>query len=219
MAHLYAFIPACESYGWAGGPEFKTEIDGLRSGRNRRNGQWDLPKYKFSLPFRNIGQSEYATILNQFLVCKGQLHTFLYRNRLDDVAIDEPFGIGDGTTKEFQLSKVSLVDGVSFERPVFALFVPGAGGAAEEANVSVSAAGAPVSAVSIDHDRGRVVFDTAPALGAALTWSGRFAHWVRFAQDWLPFSIDNYSADEYVTNGTVDLVDDQPPESSRSSAI
>lgn len=43
-AYVRNYIRACEAYGWDGGPEFKTEIDGLRSGRNRRNGQWDLPK-------------------------------------------------------------------------------------------------------------------------------------------------------------------------------
>lgn len=210
MSHIEAFIPACEAYGWAGGPEFKTDIQSLRNGRERRNAEWAQPTYRFTLPFLNIDHDIYVGILNHFLACRGQLHSFLYRNPLDDEASDALFGLGDGTQTDFQLRTISTVDGVSMERDVTALYVPGANGAAVKSDPEVTVNGTP-TAVTIDHERGVVVFAAAPAPGAVLRWSGRFAHWVRFAQDWLPFSIDNRSGDSYVQNGTVDLLEVPPP--------
>lgn len=208
--HLQAFIPACEGYSWSGGPEFNTSVVQLRNGRERRNAEWAQPIYRFTLPFNNILQGTYAGILNHFLSCHGQLHCFLYRNPLDDIATNEAFGIGDGTTVAFQLRKVSTTDGVSMQRDVTALFTPGVNGAAADATPTVTVDGTP-TAVTVDYERGIVVFSVAPSPGAVLRWSGRFAHWVRYAQDWLPFSIDNRSGGEYVNNGSVDLIEAPPP--------
>lgn len=210
MSHLEAFIPSCEAYGWTGGPEFKTTITALRNGRERRNAEWAQPSYRFSLPFLNIDQDSYTGILNHFLSCHGQLHAFLYRNPLDDMATDEVFGAGDGSQTAFQLRKVSSVDGVIMERDVTALFTPGPNGTAVPDDPVITVNGTP-EAVTVDHERGVVTFASAPAGGAVLRWSGRFAHWVRFAQDWLPFSIDNRSGDSYVQNGTIDLIEVPPP--------
>ena len=68
------------------------------------------------------------------------------------------------------------------------------------------------TAVTVDHDRGLVTFGAAPANGAVLTWDGEFSHWVRFDMDRMPFSIDSISGDELVTNGTVELIEVNPPE-------
>lgn len=210
MSHLFAFIPACEAYGWQGGPEFKTTITALRNGRERRNAEWSQPTYRFTLPFLNIDQESYAGILNHFLACHGQLNAFLYRNRLDAVAADEVFAVADGTKAAFQLQKISTVDGVVMRRDVTALYVPGANGVAVGATVAVTVNGSP-AAPTIDPQTGIVTFDAAPSAGAILRWSGQYAHWVRFAQDWLPFSIDNRSGDSYVQNGTIDLIEVPPP--------
>ncbi|WP_202844807.1 DUF2460 domain-containing protein [Luteimonas saliphila] len=211
MAHLEAFIPACAAYGWVGGPEFKTEVLQLRNGKKRKNGEWSQPIYRFTLPFNNISQGMYLGILNHFLACHGQLHTFLYRNPLDSAANDEAFAVGDGTTTVFQLKKVSNVDGVFMQRDVTALFVPGDNGSAVQASIEVTEDTVPAMA-TVDYERGLVAFDSPPELGAILRWSGDFAHWVSFAQDWLPFSIDNRSGAEYVNNGTIDLIEEDPPE-------
>lgn len=217
MSHLLSFIPACEAYGWAGGPEFKTSITALRNGRERRNAEWSQPTYRFTLPFQNIDQESYSGILNHFLACHGQLHSFLYLNPLDDEATNAMFGLGDGTQTDFQLRAISTVDGVSMERDVTALYVPGANGSAVEADPVVTVDGTP-TVVTVDHARGIVIFSAAPSPGAILRWSGKFAHWVRYAQDWLPFSIDNRSGDSYVQNGTVDLLEVPPPLESESGS-
>ena len=196
--HINARLGVCPGYGWEGGPEFQTRIITLLNGRERRNADWAQPRHRYSAPFLNISRDAFREIKRMFLVCQGQLHAFRFRDELDYQAQDEQFGVGDGTTTRFQLSKVSFVDEVAYSRNVYALTVP----------PSVEVNGAGVSALEADMDRGVIEFDVAPAAGALLTWSGEFDIWVRFSQDYLPFTLDNPDA----TNGSISLLEVPPPE-------
>lgn len=195
--HLDARLGVCPGYGWEGGPEFQTRIVSLLNGRERRNADWAQPRHRYSAPFLNISREAYREIKRMFLVCQGQLHAFRFRDELDYQAEDEQFAIGDGVTTVFQLSKLSFVDGVDYSRNVYALV----------GEPDVEANGVPAT-VTADVERGTVEFDTAPANGTVLTWSGEFDMWVRFSQDYLPFTLDNPNA----TNGSVNLLEVPPPE-------
>lgn len=205
MTYLRAQIEACEAFGWEGGPEFRTRIVEMQNKRERRNADWAEARHRFTLPFQNIDPDRYANIKQMHLVCRGMLHAFLYRDPLDNEADDELFGVGDGTQTTFQLSKLSVIDGVTYQRNVYALpdVTPG---------FTVTANDSPVSAYTLDRDRGLITFDSPPANGSLLRWSGPFLVWVRFNQDWLPFSIDNRGPDGFAHNGTVDLMEVPPPE-------
>lgn len=204
MAYLRAQIQACEAYGWEGGPEFKTRIVPMENSRERRNAEWQQPRHRFELPFLNIDPANYSNIKQMHLVCRGMLHNFLYRDRLDSIAQDEMFAVGDGAATTFQLSKLSVVAGVTYQRNVYAL-------PDSAPNFSVTANGTPVSGYTLDRDRGLIAFDSPPANGAILRWGGPFLVWVRFDQDWLPFSIENASSGGYVQSGTVSLIEVPPP--------
>lgn len=204
---LQAYLEPTISYGWSGGPEFKTRIVALKkNGRNRRNADWDQARHRFTLPFEHLDNGKYRAIKRMHMVCRGQLHTFLFRDELDYEASNEQFGVGDGSTKTFQLSKVSEEDGVEYSRQVFALYKPDPDnpGEALEAAPTITVDGTPTTAFTVDADTGQVTFDSAPAEGAVLRWSGEFSLWVRFAQDWLPFS---FEFDEG-TYGSIDLVEE-----------
>jgi|SRR5690349_1012765 len=214
--YLKAFIPACEGYGFAGGPEFKTRIRALANGRERRNADWSQERNRYTLPFNNISPRDYTGIRNMFQTCQGMLHAFLYRDPLDYEADGEVFGSGDGIRKEFQLIKVSAIDGVIYRREVHALYVPGDfdpttnSTEADDASIVITVNGTP-TAVTLDRDRGTVLFAVAPSIGAVLRWSGEFSTWVRFDTDWLPFSIDNRRAGQFSHNGQVSLLELPPP--------
>lgn len=201
--YLRAFIDACSAFGWSGGPEFKTLIVPMANKRERRNAEWAEGRHRYSIPFQNIDATQYRSVRQMFQVCRGQLHAFLYRDPLDMEADDEPIGFGDGTTATFQLSKLSVVDGVSYQRGVYAF--------ADDDTVTATVSGSSVP-FTLDRDRGLITFDTPPALNAPIRWSGPFAVWVRFAMDWLPFSIDNRLGDgDYARNGSVDLLEVSAP--------
>lgn len=200
MSYINAYIEKCSAFGWQGGPVFKTQIVTMASGREKRNGQIAEARHAYSAPFQNINQSDYANIKQMHLVCRGQLHAFRFRDELDFEADAEVFAVADGVETEFQLRKVSTVDGVTYNRNVYAL-----------RSVVVTANGAP-SAPTIDMDRGLAIYGAAPANGTILRWSGEFDIWVRFNQDDLPFSIDNRGQEGSGINGVVDLIEVPPPE-------
>jgi len=209
MAHIDAYLQPCPGYGWEGGPTFKTQIVELKSGRERRNAEWARVRHQYSAPFNNIDPAAYANIKQMHLVCRGMLNVFRFRDELDYQAINEQFGTGTGTQREFQLSKISTLDGVSYTREVFAL----------AGNPTITVNGTPTTAFAVNSRTGLVIFDSAPAAAAVLRWSGIFDIWVRFTTDYLPFSIDNKGRDEqYAINGSVSLTEVAPPDEDESSA-
>lgn len=205
MAYLRAQIEACETFGWEGGPEFRTRIVEMQNKRERRNADWAEARHRFTLPFQNIDPERYSNIKQMHLVCRGMLHAFLYSDPLDNTADDQLFAVGDGTQTTFQLSKLSVIDGVTYQRNVYAL-------PDDTSGIEVTSDNSPVSNYTLDPDRGLITFDSAPGNGDILRWSGPFLVWVRFNQDWLPFSIDNRGPSGFVHNGTVDLMEVPPPE-------
>lgn len=193
--YLDAYLEPCPGYGWQGGDAFKTLIVEMASGRERRNAEVAQARHQYQAPYNNISKEAYRNIKTMHLVCRGMLRAFKFRDELDYESDNEVFGVGTGARTEFQLLKQSTIDGVSYQRYVYAI---------EAATVTVN--GTPTD-VTVDYDRGLVVFGVAPAGGAILRWTGAFAIWVRFNQDYLPFSIDNLNA----VNGSVDLIEVQPP--------
>lgn len=221
MSYLRKFISTCEAFGWTGGPGFNTDIQQLRSGRETRNADWMHVQHFYSVPFLNIVHSLYQPIKQMHVVCRGRLGCFLYRDRADDYADDQLFAVAEAGQTEFQLCKISTLDGVSYQRNVYALYEPDTDGDALEVDPEITVDDTPASEsdYTVDHDRALIVFNTPMTGGEVLRWSGAFAVWVRFDNDRLPFSIDNKSGGEFVLNGSIDLLEMFPPlpESSSSS--
>ena len=213
-AYVRNYIKACEAYGWEGGPEFNTEIIQQMNKAEKRNARWSQSRFFATLPFVNISPESYGEILSMFEDRKGMWGVFLYRNPLNYLVSDLEFGVGDGVQDEFQLVANFRIGNRLSTRNVYAIYLPGdegTDGEAVPADVTVYVNGVVEAGVTIDHDRGRVLFNTPPAFDAVLTWDGAFSHWVRFNNDRLPFSIDTRSQGEFVTNGMVELIEVNPP--------
>lgn len=212
-AYVRAYIPTCETYGWAGGPGFNTRIVTRQNGRENRNADWDQPQHSFSLPFRALSQAQYVPIKQMHLNRRGAWGVFLYRDRLDSTAEDETFAIAEAGQTSFQLLKNSTIAGVVYQRLVRALYVPDPGdpGEAIDSPIQIYVDGVPTSAYTLDRDTGEVVFDSPMAGGEVLSWSGSFSIWVRFAVDKLPFVIVNRGATSFYVEGSVDLLEMPPP--------
>lgn len=199
MAHLDAYLEPCPGLGWQGGPSFATQITELRNGRERRNARWSQPRHKYSAPYTNIELAAYAQLKRMHLTCRGMLHAFRYRDRLDYTATAEQFGVGDGSRVAFQLGKYSEADGVEYYRHVHAIV----------GTPTITVNGV-TTAATVNLRTGKVTFGSAPANGAILRWTGTFDVWVRFATDDLPFSLDQHP--DYAV-GSVELIEVAPPES------
>lgn len=198
MAFYATEIDACPAYGWQGGPEFLTRITMLKNGNEVRNAEWDQVKHRYILPIQNQASSDYlAYIKSAHLAMRGSLHSFLVKDYSDFLAVNEPLGVAPAGSAPVQLRKLSTFGLATYERTIRK----------------------PLSTVVV-HQDGVAKAGTLNTLtgvftpltpwteGQVLTWSGEFRIPVRFAQDYLPFSIDNrISYGDYAMNGSVELVE------------
>ncbi len=98
----------------AGGPERRTDIVTLGSGREQRNARWADSRRRYDAGYGVKTLSALQAVVAFFEERRGQLHGFRWRDRLDHASsapgvavspFDQPIGTGDGTTSTFQLAK------------------------------------------------------------------------------------------------------------------
>jgi len=185
------------AFGFQCGPTFRTQIVTLKNGRERRNADWSQAKHKAVAQFNAMTQAQFLYLKDLCLSCRGMANAFLFRDWTDYQAVDAQFGVGDGTTKTFQLSKTSsLPGGTPYIRTI----------RAPDAGVVVKVGGV-VTAASVSSADGSVVFTTAPASGAALTWTGNYHLVMRFDSDDLLATIVDRSQGQFILSGTVNLLE------------
>jgi hypothetical protein len=120
-------------------------------------GRWDDP----NSPLAQLG--------GIYFKCRGRAGTFLLQDPEDNAVLAWTFAVGDGTSKTFQLTRPIGSDGVDIVQNVN--------------NISnISIAGVPTLAYTID-TRGVVTFNTSPANGSAISWTGQYDFRLRFSED------------------------------------
>lgn len=190
-------LDICPGFGWQGGPEFRTRVVQLNSGAERRSQMNILARHRYTLPLNNVRNSEYLDRLKAaFMACRGQLHSFLAKDWSDCRAEEELFAVADGVDTQFQLLKNYQFGDAVYSRKISYI---------NEIEITVNALPA---AASVDLDAGLVVFAAPPSQGSILRWSGTFRVPVRFAQDYLPVSIDaRAGSDDFAVNGSIELLE------------
>lgn len=137
---------------------------------------WSYPRHRWTYDFdqgkgnflrSSAGTEELQTLVGFYNSMRGSVGVFRYDDPDDGEATDQSFGTGDGSTKTFQL----LRSFGSFVEPIFAP----TGSPVFKVAGSVTAGTLGAS--------GQVTFASAPANGAALTWTGGFGWLCRFDDD------------------------------------
>lgn len=204
-------IEQCPGFGFQGGAEFDTLIRPLANGRNRRRPRRYVALHRYVSPMVNIPVAAARAIKRVHMAMLGPAHTFLHVDHLDCDFEEEEFGVGDGVTTVFQLKKTyDPGGGATYERDITKPDLTGAiTGPNDEpgAALVIKKAGVVVMP-TISATAGTVTFAVPPALGQSLTATGRHYVCVRFNRDDLPFSIDNKSGNVFITNGTLELVEE-----------
>ena len=165
-------------------PQWNTQVNEAISGRETRRQVWSYPKWHFDIShefLRNptlMSESELVKILAFFNSKAGRFQEFLFMDDEDNLVTDMPFGVGDGVTTFFQMTRTLSVGTISFTEPVRAFY----------ATPSIKKNGTIVSSGLTFSDYGGVTFSVAPAAGQVLTWSGQFFYVCRFDEDELSFS-------------------------------
>jgi uncharacterized protein (TIGR02217 family) len=188
-------FPLDVALGARGGPERKTDVVTLASGREQRNGRWRHSRRRYNAGYGVKSRADMAAVLAFFEEMRGRLHGFLWRDGLDfssggavPTPLDQPIGMGDGSRTGFQLTKRY---GASFDPYFRPITRPVAG------SVRVAVAGVEVLAGwSVDGATGLVGFTTPPANGAAVTAGFLFDVPVRFDTDRLDVELSSFDGAE-----------------------
>jgi uncharacterized protein (TIGR02217 family) len=183
----------------AGGPERRTEIVALGSGREERNARWAHSRRRYDAGYGVKTYSELSEVVAFFEERRGRLHGFRWRDRLDHSSaapggpitpLDQIIGTGDGLTTQFALTKIYGGLHAPYRRPV-AKPVPG--------SVRIAVDGIEVeegTAFALDAVNGLVTFleGHVPQTGDAVTAGFLFDVPVRFDTDYLEVDLSAFAA-------------------------
>jgi uncharacterized protein (TIGR02217 family) len=182
----------------AGGPQRRTDIVALGSGREERNARWAYSRRRYDAGYGVKTLDALSAVVAFFEERRGRLHGFRWRDRVDHSsaapgvtvgAIDQVIGSGDGDTAIFQLGKIYGAAYAPYRRPIVK---PVSG------SVRVAVGGAEVGAddFTCDAASGLVTFAPGhiPPPGAAVTAGFLFDVPVRFDTDYLEIDLAAFSA-------------------------
>jgi uncharacterized protein (TIGR02217 family) len=173
--------------------EFSTNVVTMLSGHERRNTEWADARMAYDVAPGVRSEAELASLITFFRARRGAAIGFRFGDPFDDssngttgepTATDQRLGTGNGVQTEFALVK-------SY----------GSGGSAQVRHITRPRAGSVVVAVNGTTitawtlaDKGRIIFENAPATGAQVTAGFRFEVPVRFAEDRLNTSRATFAA-------------------------
>lgn len=185
----------------AGGPERKTEIVALGSGREERNARWAHARRRYDAGYGVKTLEALSTVVAFFEERRGRLYGFRWRDRLDHAsaapaagvtALDQAIGVGDGTTVQFALVKTYGSAHAPYARPIMK---PVAG------SVRIAVGGVEKTEgvdFTCEVTTGIVTFLAGhiPSAAAAITAGFRFDVPVRFDTDYLEVDLSAFAAGE-----------------------
>lgn len=194
-------FPMPLAMGASGGPERRTDVVELASGREARNGVWAGSRRRWDVGGAIARMEDVYELTRFFEARQGRLRGFLFRDFTDDrsaapgqivSASDQSIGTGDGITVSYQI--VKHYGGTV--RPILKP-VPG--------SVLIAVDGVLDGAVTLDR-MGVVTLSAPPANGAAVTAGYRFDCAARFDTDRLEVSLEAFGAGRAVHVPLVELV-------------
>jgi uncharacterized protein (TIGR02217 family) len=186
MAFHDVRFPPTIAYGATGGPGFSTDVVTLRSGREKRNGNWSLPRRQWDVAHGLKNQGDLDILLAFFLARHGRLHSFRFKDWSDFRMPRQAIGVGDGATLEFALVKAYADPGGyttfrAITKPV-------------DGSVQVWLDGAPqAEGWACDHASGLVTFSVAPGAEVIVEAACEFDVHARFDTDDMRTRIDTYA--------------------------
>jgi uncharacterized protein (TIGR02217 family) len=196
MAFHDVRFPTAIALGASGGPERRTEIVTLGSGREERNARWAGSRRSYNAGYGVKTLDDLHAVIAFFEERRGRLHGFRFKDFADykscppraaTASMDQALGTGDGAQASFQLVKtygsVFVPWTREIKKPVAGTVKIAVSGAAQTESVDYT-----VSALGV------VTFLTGriPAVGAAVTAGFEFDVPVRFDADRLEVNLDGF---------------------------
>ncbi len=201
MAFHEVQFPIDIALGSRGGPERRTEIVELGSGREERNSRWAHSRRRYNAGYGVKRAADLAAVTRFFEERRGRLHGFRYRDPLDyqsclpgsvPALTDQSLGTGDGVRSVFPLIKTYGIGPDAYQRPITKPVI---------GTVLVSVNGSPRtlgSQVALDVMAGTLTFlvGNIPSSGATVAAGFEFDVPVRFDSDRLDIDLTAFAAGE-----------------------
>ncbi|WP_417487751.1 TIGR02217 family protein [Maricaulis sp.] len=187
-------FPFSVSVGASGGPERRTEIVPLVSGREQRNTPWADSRRRYDAGPGVRSLTDIHTLIEFFEARRGPLHGFRFRDPFDNRSAapdqapdpsDQLIGTGDGTATQFQLVKHYESGGEAWTRTITKPV---------EGSVRLAVDGVETLDFSLDPATGLVTLTDPPGPGQAITAGFAFDVPVRFASERLDLALDEPGA-------------------------
>lgn len=193
MSFVNVRFPTDISEGSSGGPKYNTSVISVKSGREKRNINWNYPRIEYDVSYGVDTMEKLQELIAFFHIVQGKGYTFRFKDHTDYKSCrlekapsfdDQVIGEGDGTTTEFQLKKTYNFSGASrisrkITKPVSGTVLAGVGGS-------------ETTAFSVDSTTGIITFDNAPADGTTVTVGYIFDLEARFDTDELSTQLESY---------------------------
>lgn len=203
-------FPLDVALGARGGPERRTEIVTVGSGREERNARWAHARRRWNAGYGVKSLDALSAVVAFFEERRGRLYGFRWRDRLDHSSAasgltpspeDQVLGTGDGARASFQLRKTYGAAHAPYQRPIAK---PVAG------SIHVALNGAEVNeGVEFDSDpaTGLVVFRPGfePGEGTTVTAGFLFDVPARFDTDFLEVDLAAFAAGEIPSIPVVEI--------------
>jgi uncharacterized protein (TIGR02217 family) len=192
-------FPLDIALGSAGGPERRTDVVTLGSGREERNARWAHSRRRYNAGYGIKSFEALSAVVAFFEERRGRLYGFRWRDRLDHSSAapgavvtpaDQAIGVGDGATATFQLVKSYGSVHAPYARPIG----KPVGGSVRVAVDGIEAGEG--SAFTCDGATGVVTFlpGHVPGVGAAVKAGFLFDVPVRFDTDYLEVDLSAFAA-------------------------
>lgn len=177
-------FPSDIAYGATGGPEFFTDVITSSSGFEQRSINWFQARNRYNLAPAIKNKQQLEILLSFFYSCKGKAVGFRFKDWSDYKINKQKIAVANGDTKEFQLIKIYEVSGFKSYRkitkPVF--------------NKVKIYSDDQLVKPDIDYTTGKISFLEAPLKDTVIKAEAEFDVPVRFDNDQLITSIENYGA-------------------------
>lgn len=199
-AHFHEIrFPLDIALGSQGGPERRTDIVTLGSGREQRNARWAHARRRYDAGYGVKTIDALHDVIAFFEERRGRLYGFRWRDRADWKSCrpsealspsDQTIGVGDGARSAFQLVKRYGAAHAPYDRPIRK---PAAGTVRIAVN---DVEKTPTTHFSVDIATGVVTFTAGniPPVGAAVTAGFQFDTPVRFEEDSLSIDLSAFDA-------------------------
>ena len=180
--------PKTPEYPCYSSPRWSTDIVQVDSGAEQANQRWAHPMHRYTLPEAVRDMETFNAIRDHWLVMRGPLHTFPWRDPLDFASVplvypaippiisgtDQALGTGDGFKTSFQIYKKYQRGAQIYNRKIHLPRLD---------KLIVMIGGVATTSYTCSRPGGVITFNTAPANGAVLTCGYLFDVEVRFESD------------------------------------